>query len=181
MYNHYGRDLSPGPGASCSDAPNSCNFNTNSYPKSDKFAAFDSELPYPFNWAIATDSDESITFYYNYHSPDPGSRINEQGSYDLTEVDWSFRQNMTWGCTAPKRVYQNCTATTSYPLAKQDGSDTLYDVEINILDPNGDKVGGTTLVSAIIGTKPLPPSPFRGFALKVLLTPKCAGHKPARR
>ena len=42
-------------------------------------------------------------------------------------------------------MHQNCNATTSYPLDKQDGEDTYYDVEINILDPNGNNVGGTTL------------------------------------
>lgn len=52
---------------------------------------------------------------------------------------------MTWDCSAPVRVHQNCTATTSYPVDKQDGGDTLYDVEINILDPTGKNVGGTTI------------------------------------
>ena len=149
MYNHYGRDISPGIGASCTDAPDSCNFNSGGYPKSDKFAAFDSELPYPFNWAIG-DKDGGVVYYYNYHNPDAGSTDNEQGSWvlsgsDVALIDWSFQQNMTWDCSAPKRVHQNCTATTSYPLDKQDGGDILYDVEINILDPTGRNVGGTTL------------------------------------
>lgn len=149
MYNHYGRDISPGIGASCTDAPHSCNFDTKGYPKSDKFATFDSELPYTFSWAIGNNAGDQI-FYYNYHNPDAGSTDNEQGSYALSGTnvdlaDWSFQQNMTWDCSAPVRVHQNCTATTSYPSNKQDGGDTLYDVEINILDPTGNNVGGTTL------------------------------------
>ncbi len=144
MYNYYGRDLSPGIGASCTDAPKSCNFATSGYPKSDKFAAFDSELPYPFNWAIADVAGDTV-FYYNYHNPDVASTANEQGSWDLSALDWSQQQNFTWDCSAPKRVHQNCNATTSYPLDKQDGGDTIYDVEINILDPDGNNVGGTTL------------------------------------
>ena len=43
-------------------------------------------------------------------------------------------------------MHQECTALTSYPLDKnQDGENTIYDVAINILDPNDNKVGGTTL------------------------------------
>ncbi|KAL9075013.1 MAG: hypothetical protein Q9161_001944 [Pseudevernia consocians] len=144
MYNNYGRDISPGIGASCTDAQKLCNFDTSSYPKSDKFTAFDSELPYPFNWAIADNAGDTV-FYYNYHSPDVSSTSNEQGSWDLSALDWSQQQNFTWDCSAPKRVHQNCNATTSYPLDTQDDGDSSYDVDINILDPNGNNVGGTTL------------------------------------
>ena len=42
-------------------------------------------------------------------------------------------------------MHQDCTATTSYAVDKQDGGDTLYDVAIAILDPEGENVGGTTL------------------------------------
>lgn len=63
MYNHYGRDISPGADASCTDAPDSCNFDTSGYPKSDKFAAFDSELPYPFSWAIGDNAGDTVFFY----------------------------------------------------------------------------------------------------------------------
>lgn len=146
MYNSYDRDISPGIGANCADATKSCNFDLGSgYPKSDKFAAFDSQLPYPFNWAIADNSGDTV-FYYNYHSPDVASTTNEQGHWDLSALDWSQQQNFTWDCSAPKRVHQECTATTSYPLDKnQDGENTHYDVAINILDPDGNTVGGTTL------------------------------------
>lgn len=144
MYNSYGRDISPGPGASCTDAPASCNFDSSGYPKSNKFATFDSELPYPFGWAIADVAGDTV-FYYNYHSPDVASTVNERGSWDLSALDWSQQQNFTWDCSAPKRVHQSCNATTSFPLDKQDGGDTIYDVDINILDPNGNNVGGTTL------------------------------------
>lgn len=145
MYNYYGRDISPGIGASCTNAPKSCNFNSGGYPPSDKFAAFDSQLPYPFNWAIADVSGDTV-FYYNYHSPDVASTKNEQGSWDLSALDWSQQQNFTWDCSAPKRVHQNCTATTAQPSDKnQDGEDTHYDVAINILDPDGNNVGGTTM------------------------------------
>lgn len=144
MYNSYGRDISPGIGASCTDAPKSCNFASGGYPKSDRFAAFDSELPYPFNWAIADDGGDTV-FFYNYHNPLVASTANEQGAWDLSALDWSSQHNFTWDCTAPKRVHQRCNATTSYPLDKQDGGDTLYDVDITILYPEGNKVGGTTL------------------------------------